>query len=286
VQHLEFVHQPHFENDYHRVYPTGRLNLFIDFFWQTKFDELLETHPQGFSDVLFPNLGYTYLVNLGTPFSIQVNDNKVQIKLGGFLPRLNMIEAFHSQGNCLFGIKFKVSPVLFQKKVNFAEYSGTVFPLSYLLEPQIIQQLQSDISFEQRVELLSTYYEQILERHQGSLKPIEIVIDILEQMNSNNAFTVSIEEHSASHHISSRTLQRYFEAATGTGSKKALQVLRIRKAIYHIISSPHNFHYSAYGYYDFSHFYKHLKQFLQKDGLQHLQPHLQLLESVRKKAGR
>jgi AraC-like DNA-binding protein len=286
VQHLEFVHQSHFENNYHRVYPTGRLNLFIDFFWQTKFDELHETHPQGFSDVLFPNLGYTYLVNLGTPFTMQVNENKVQIKQGGFLPRLNMIEAFHSQGNCLFGIKFKVSPVLFQKKVNFAEYNGTVFPLSYLLEPQIIQQLQSDVSFEQRVQLLSDYYEQILQQYQGSLRPVEVVIDILEQMNKDHSFTISIEEHAANHHISSRTLQRYFEAATGTGSKKALQVIRIRKAINHIITSSHNFHYSAYGYYDFSHFYKHLKQFLRKDGLQHLQPHLQLLESLRKKAGR
>jgi AraC-like DNA-binding protein len=286
VQHLEFVHQQHFETDYHRVYPTGRLNLFIDFFWQTKFDNLLRSHANGFSDVLFPNLGYTYLVNLGTPFTMHVNDHQVQVKQGGFLPRLNMIEAFHSTGNCLFGIKFKVSPVIFQKKVNFAEYNGTVFPLSYLLDQQIIQQLQTDVSFEQRVELLSNHYEQILDQHQGSLRPIEIVVDILEYINKENAFTVSIEELAANHHISSRTLQRYFEAATGTGSKQALQVLRIRKAIHHIIHTPHSFHYSKYGYYDFSHFYKHLKQFLQKDGFQHLQPHLQLLETLRKKADR
>lgn len=286
MQHLEFVHQQHFETDYHRVYPTGRLNLFIDFFWQTKFDDLLQTNTDGFSDVLFPNLGYTYLVNLGTPFIMQVNDHRVQVKQGGFLPRLNMIEAFHSTGNCLFGIKFKVSPVIFQKKVNFAEYNGTVFPLSYLLDQQIIQQLQTDTSFEQRVQLLSNYYEQILQKHQGSLKPIEIVVDILEYMNRENAFTLSIEELAANHHISSRTLQRYFEAATGTGSKQALQVLRIRKAIHHIIHTPHTFHYSKYGYYDFSHFYKHLKQFLQQDGFYHLQPHLQLLETLRKKADR
>ncbi len=286
MQHLEFVHQQHFETNYHRVYPEGRLNLFIDFFWQTRFDTLLEQYPEGFSDVLFPNLGYTYLVNLGTPFTMQVNDNKVPVKQGGFLPRLNMIKAFHSKGNCLFGIKFKVSPVIFQKKINFAEYSGTVFPLSYLLEPQIIQQLQTDISFDQRVQLLSDYYDAILQQHQGSLKPIEVVVAILDHVNRQQAFKVSIEEHAAEHQISSRTLQRYFEAATGTGSKQALQVLRIRKAIHHIIHTPHSFHYSKYGYYDFSHFYKHLKQFLQMEGLQHLQPHMQVLEPLRKKVDR
>lgn len=286
MQHLEFVHQHHFETNYHRVYPEGRLQLFIDFFWQTRFDGLLEQFKHGFSDVLFPNLGYTYLVNLGTPFTMQVNEHKVPVKQGGFLPRLNMIEAFHSAGNCLFGIKFKVSPVIFQKKVNFAEYSGMIFPLSYLLDPHIIRQLQTDISFEDRVQLMRAHYDQILDQHQGSLKPIENVVDILEYINRENAFNVSIEELAKQHHISSRTLQRYFEAATGTGSKQALQVLRIRKVIHHIIHTPHTFHYSKYGYYDFSHFYKHLKQFLQKDGLEHLEPHLQVLETLRKKADR
>lgn len=283
MRHIEFVHAPHFENNYHRVYATGRLGLFIDFFWQTNFDELLQQHPEGFTDVLFPNLGYTYLVNLGTPFTMQVNDHKVVVKQGGFLPRLNMIEASHSTGNSLFGIKFKVSPIVFQKKVNFAEYSGTVFPLSYLLEPSVIKQLQSKIRFEDRVQLLQSYYEAIVQQYEGSLQHIEIVVAILEYLNKEHAFTTSIETLAERFGISSRTLQRYFESTTGTGSKQALQVLRIRKALRQIIHSPSTFHYSHYGYYDHSHFYKHMKQFLQKGGLAHLKPHLQVLETMRKK---
>ena len=73
-----------------------------------------------------------------------------------------------------------------------------------------------------------------------------------------------------------RTLQRYFEACTGIGSKQALQIMRIRKATAHLVSSPQDFHYSIYGYYDYSHFYKHLKQFLQRNTLKNIQPHLQL----------
>lgn len=286
MQHIEFFHQDHFEKNYQRHYPVGRLSLFIDFFWQTGFDHLWKKHPEGFSDVLFPNIGYTYLVNLGTPFVMQVEQNKTDMKGDGFLPRLNHIECYHRPGNCLFGIKFKVSPVIFEKKINFSEYSGTVFPLSYLLEQTVICSIKQSTSFHKRVQLLTQHYEEILDQHEGSLQPIQIVTSILKACLQQNNFNTSVEELAEQHHVSTRTLQRYFETATGISSKKALQVLRIRKAVSHIISAPQTFHYGLYGYYDFSHFYKHLKQFLKKDTLLHLQPHLQLLQTLHKKEGR
>ena len=59
-------------------------------------------------------------------------------------------------------------------------------------------------------------------------------------------------------------------------------VVLIRKATAHLANSPHDFHYSLYNYYDHSHFYKHLKQFLQENTLKNLQPHLMLLEGLHK----
>lgn len=286
MQHIEFFHKDHFDKNYFRHFPLGRLSLFIDFFWQTNFDQLWTSHPEGFSDVLFPNIGYSYLVNLGTPFVMQVEQNKTEMKGDGFLPRLNHIESFHQPGNCLFGIKFKVSPVIFEKKINFSEYKGTVFPLSYLLEQSVINAVKNAHSFEERVELLSLHYDEILDKYESSLQPIKIVTSILSACSQQNHFDESVEELAATHAISTRTLQRYFETATGTSSKKALQVLRIRKAVQHIMNKPDTFHYGIYGYYDFSHFYKHLKHFLLKDTLLHLQPHLRLLESLHKKEGR
>lgn len=58
--------------------------------------------------------------------------------------------------------------------------------------------------------------------------------------------------------------------------------MRVRKAAENLINAPTGFHYSQYGYYDHSHFYKHLKQFLQKSTLQQLQPHLKLLAGLHK----
>ncbi len=79
MQHLEFIDKDHFEYRYHRKYATGKLSNFIDFCWGTDFDHLFVVHPEGFSDVLFPNIGYTYLINLGTPFVMQLGSNHFEV---------------------------------------------------------------------------------------------------------------------------------------------------------------------------------------------------------------
>lgn len=286
MRHIEFIHRDHFENNYHRHYVQGRLSLFIDFFWQTKFERLWQQFPKGFSDALFPNLGYTYLINLGTPFVMQVENKKFNMKTDGFLPRPGYIECFHQPGNILFGIKFKVSPVIFEKKVDFGDYKGSIFPLSYLVDPGLLDKIKKANSFDKRVQVLMKYYEQQLNKYEGSLKPVSVVTSILDNAAKQNNYNLSIEELAIRNKISSRTLQRYFLLCTGVNSKNALQILRIRKAINKMLSTPESFHFSDYGYYDFSHFYKHLKQFLHNDTLEQIKPHLKLLQTAKKKAGR
>lgn len=283
MRHIEFIHTDHFENNYYRQHVQGKLSLFIDFFWQTKFEKLWQHYPKGFSDALFPNVGYTYLINLGTPFVMQVQNVKFNMKTDGFLPRPGYIECFHQPDNILFGIKFRVSPIIFEKKIDFADYTGSIFPLSYLAEAGLLDKVKKASSFEKRVQLLMKHYLQQLDKYEGSLKPVNIVTSILDKAVKQKDYTSSIEELASDHRISARTLQRYFLSCTGVNSKKALQILRIRNAASHILLYPKKFHYSDYGYYDFSHFYKHLKQFLHNDTLQQIKPHLQLLQNLRKK---
>jgi AraC-like DNA-binding protein len=279
VQHVEFFHRDHFEYRYHRRKAKKSLSQFIDFFWETDFDELYEQYPGGFSDALFPNVGYTYLINLGTPFIMQLEEEHFEMKSDGFLPRHKNMICHHSKGNKIFGIKFKVSPVIFEKKVNFSEYKEYIFPLAYLIDRKITERIKSAASFEERMQIVSDYYDGIVEKYSGSLKQVEIVTRILKDCADNNSFNVSIEDLSQQYNISSRTLQRYFEATTSINSKQALQIMRIRKAIEHLTSSPQDFHYSTYGYYDYSHFYKHLKHFLNQHSITIAQPHLQLLKA-------
>lgn len=283
MQHVEFFHKDHFENNYHRTPPPADLGHFIDFIWETDFGHLWDIYPQGFSDALFPNIGYTYLINLGTPFVMQVADQRFDMRSDGFLPRHRSIECFHRSGNQLFGIKFKISPVLFLKKVNFSEYREYIFPLSYLVDQSLIDAVKTAACFEERVRIISNYYHPIVREHAGSLQEIQIVTEILDRCFRDNDFKTTIETLAEQYGISTRTLQRYFERATSISSKNALQIMRIRKAAAHIAQSPRSFHHSLYGYYDHSHFYKHLRQFLTRNTLENLQPHLQLLQALHKK---
>jgi len=283
LQHIEFFDIDHFENNYHRVKPAPGLEGFIDFFWETKFDDLLKENPKGFSDALFPNIGYTYLINLGTPFVMQVDDKKFSMKTDGFLPRNKSIECYHRVGNKLFGIKFKISPIIFKTKVNFAEYREYIYPLSYLMEQAVIDKVKAAASFDERINILNQYFQSITQTYSGSWEPIRIVSEILQHCSSKNDFTTSIEDFAAQYKIASRTLHRYFETTTSLSSKKALQVLRIRKAVQQLADSPKEFNYEKYGYYDYSHFCKHLKQFLRKDTIAGLKPHLQLLQKMNQK---
>lgn len=280
MQHIEFFHKDHFNYRYHRKKPGKSLAHFIDFFWETDFDSLWPLYPEGFSDALFPNIGYTYLINLGTPFVMQLEEEAFDVKGDGFLPRHKNMICHHSTGNKIFGIKFKVSPIVFEKKVNFHDYREYIFPLSYLIDRNIIKKIKEAVSFEKRVELISAYYSGIIEKYSGSLRYVEIVTGILDDYVSKNDFNVSINALSLKHGISTRTLQRYFEMATSLSSKQALQILRIRKAVEHLTSSPDNFNFTIYGYYDYSHFYKHLKGFVNKHSISIIHPHLQLLKGL------
>jgi AraC-like DNA-binding protein len=279
VQHVEFFHTDHFECRYHRHKAKKSLWPYIDFFWETDFDSLWEQYPNGFSDALFPNLGYTYLINLGTPFVMQLEQEKHDIRSDGFLPRFKHMICHHSAGNRIFGIKFNVSPIVFEKKVNFFEYREFIYPLAYLIDPAMIQKIKAADSFNRRVEIISHYYEQIIEKHSGTLHYVQVVANCLQQFAAAQ-FQLPIETLAMQNGVSTRTLQRYFEAATSINTKQALQLMRIRKAVEQLINTPDTFQYTEYGYYDYSHFYKHLKAFLTGHTVDIEQPHLQLLRKV------
>lgn len=215
---------------------------------------------------------------------MQVEDKKFNMRTDCLLPRYNTIESFHKPGNHLFGIKFRISPVIFEKKVDFSEYKGAVFPLSYLIDPTISSRVKAAGTFKERIQILIDYYHSLLSKYEGSLKPVHIVSEILDRANQENDFEISLEAEAEHYKVSGRTLLRYFETSTGIPGKKALQVMRVRKAIAHIIHSPKSFNLHDYGYHDQSHLYKHLRNFLGHKALGLSDSHLKILSTLHHKA--
>ncbi|HLL43223.1 MAG TPA: hypothetical protein VK369_08805, partial [Segetibacter sp.] len=108
------------------------------------------------------------------------------------------------------------------------------------------------------------HYENPINKYEGLLKDVSIVTEIVTHCKHQNDFNKSIQELSAAYKISNRSLQRYFRATTSFSSKQALQTMRIRQAVISLTSSPSAFNFTDFGYYDYSHFLKHLQQFVGK----------------------
>ena len=136
------------------------------------------------------------------------------------------------------GLKFKISPVIFEKKINFSEYRGFIFPLTYLADQSVISNIKKCDSFNERVNIANNYFSAIVQKYEGSTHAINIVTAILERCNNSNDFTSSIESFADEYKISTRTLQRHFEKTTSISSKKALQIMRVRKAVQHLGYTP------------------------------------------------
>jgi AraC-like DNA-binding protein len=281
-RHVEFLNRAHFEQHYDRLAPPATLEHFIDFFWETKFENLWSRYPDGFTDILFPNVGYTYLINLGTPFTMLLDDEPFEVRLDSFLPRNKTLASIHSPGNHIFGIKFKISPVLFEKKLNFSEYRGQIVPLTYLVDKQLIDAVKAAPGFEERAAIATTYYQDILHTNPEPLQAILTVKNILDNCKKSLRFGDSVAQLAAEHNISARTLQRYFDMTTSISGKKALQIMRIRMATAMLAEDPAHFEFTRYGYFDRSHFIKHLKQFLKCHSLTPAKPHLKLLAALHK----
>ncbi len=273
MRHTEFFDAKHFENNYHRVTPSKPLSDFIDFFWQTRFENLWEQHPHGFSDYLFPNTGYSYLVNAGTPFTMQIGEHSYPVRNDSFLPRHASIECHHQKDNLLFGIKFRISPVVFEKKVNFSEYKKSMTPLSYLIDKEVVQALKENISFKERVKIAEEYFIPMISKEE-KFHPVKIVSSILERCIHENNFSLKIEDLAREYSIVTRTLQRYFEQYTSLGCKETLQILRSRKCL-EKFSKGMAVNLNSSGFYDYSHFYKYMMQFLGKDYIKMLVERLQ-----------
>ncbi|HEX8332221.1 MAG TPA: helix-turn-helix domain-containing protein, partial [Segetibacter sp.] len=258
--HIEFIDKEHFEHKYFRVFAEDTLSMYIEFCWETRFGNLLDDVPQGFSDVLFPNIGYAYLINLGTPFRIELDNQTFDLKTSGFLPRHVPIIAHHSVGNTVFGIKFKVCPIVFEKDVDFSDYKLYIYPLAYLIDQRIIEKVRAAIDFTERSNIVFEPYEALIKKHKG-LEYVTMITEILKGYNAENHFNLSNGQTAKQFNRSRRTLGRYCEKTTGFSAKQALRIIRMRTAVADFAHNPGGFDYSKYKYRDYNHFCKHLKQF-------------------------
>ncbi len=259
--HVELLHKDHFISNYKIFRPHGQLSRYVECFWETDFTDVFKHQPGGFCNVFLPNVGYTYLIHLGTPFSLELNGSSFSIKTDAFVPRNHAAIVRHRLGNHVFGIKFRVSPIYLLRDVNFFEYRNFIFPLTYLFDDIIIKEVKSATSFQQRVEIVCSYYNRIIKAKKETAA-VRLVGNILYGWQNESNFDGSIKQVGVAHKVNTRVLRGYFETTIGISPKQAFQIVRMRKAIERLLMDPASFDLSSFSYHNKSHFLRHLKAFL------------------------
>jgi AraC-like DNA-binding protein len=128
------------------------------------------------------------------------------------------------------------------------------------MDQTIIEKLRAAIDFTERSNTVFEHYAAIIKRHNGSLKDVTTVTNIL-RYNEENPLNLQIGQTAKQFDINPRTLGKYFEKMTGFSTKQAFQIRRMRMAVADFARNPTDFDYSKHNYWDYSHFYKHLQQF-------------------------
>jgi transcriptional regulator GlxA family with amidase domain len=137
-----------------------------------------------------------------------------------------------------------------------------MYSLSYLIDRSVLKRIKDAGDFKERVKILDEYYVDIVNQHQSILHYVNIVSRILDDFAGKSGVNIKVEDVASKYKIDIRTLQRYFSKTIGISPKKALLLMRIRKALSHLCDDPSTFKITSYGYFDHSHFYKDVKNFV------------------------
>lgn len=232
----------------------GTLSPFIDFFWESNYNN----HLPRFSIQTFPRIGSTLLFNIKGQFTFKKREFEFTNNEHIYYLRDAMIETTHTADSKLFGIQFKINlPLLI---TNRSLYSANgIYPANQLFNPEFITSIVEAPGFANKIELIEKYFNSRLTKKIEARGDIinSIIIDQKENQIPRNFNPVSKEIP-----CSAKTIERYFKKCTGLAPQKAIRLINTRLALCKKIQQPKTFDPFEYGFYDSSHFYKAVKKLI------------------------
>jgi AraC-like DNA-binding protein len=256
----EFFNGDHFRKKYKYFIPTGDAASFIECFWETDFGPGEGKNEFIFSDCILPSVGTTILLNLGTPYLLEIGREQLTIDRDVWYSRLATVRSTHFSGNRIFAIRMQSNIFIGQSIYNYLG-TGKVFNVENVLDKLIIQRIKETGSFEKRCEIVLEYLLARISRKQITAHAATSIQEAIFSFNSLLKDRLSVSDVSKEVNCTTKTLGRYFEKYVGAGPKKCFRILRFRKAIEHYAVNASTFSIYDYGYFDYSHFYREVKDF-------------------------
>lgn len=243
--------------------PCPELSDHIDFFSQTSQEATrLYINTDRFSIRLYPSFTPTIWLNLGPPYQL-VNKNTttpVGKSRDILVLRSTTLERFNMATDNIFTIKFK--PLGFEAifGISQATIGNDILAAKEILGADIIRKIKQHSNLEERVTLIESF---LLEKwrlnrnHQFHLTYVKQSISSF----SHYDMDLKLSRLASRLCISEKSLYRYFSKALGTSPKKFLILTRCRAALTAYKKFPSGFSALDFGYYDFAHFSKEVKNF-------------------------
>lgn len=251
----------------HKIYqyqaPCGELADYIEFFSesspQATSEHIANDH---FNVRLFPSWTPTFWFNLGSHYQLLIGDKlySVQPDDDVLLLRNSIVERCNLPTDHIFTVKF--SPGGFESifGIKQSALGATLINLATLLPTQLIQQIKKIDNFEERVNLMQSFFLNKFRKKAKQEHYFRTVQKAIETYQiSNMEFNSS--EVAKEVFATNKTIYRYFNQVIGTTPKNYFSILRVRTALQNYVADKPDFSPYDFGYYDMSHFYKDVVKF-------------------------
>jgi AraC-like DNA-binding protein len=234
---------------YSEFQPAVRLKSYVQCYWMMRSPYSIETPsshqilPDGCMDILF-----------------ELRNHSVEV-VG------TMTKAFHAEsvdGMEFYGIRFNPAGIFPFIQMDASDFTDASADAQHVLGGWmfgVVEKLRSDISDQERVELLNSF---LIERLATCEQDDVRFLSFLSKLEKSERGVLRVEEALGMVGMSQRTLERYFQKQVGISAKKFLSVLRFRR-ILREIGSQQSIDWAdlaiRHGYHDQSHFVHEFKGF-------------------------
>ncbi len=239
------------------------LNPFIEFFSETSPEERDQfSGKEEFTVTMFPSFTPTFYINLGAPYQVVTSGNNYSVKpkVDILILRDSIVHLHKHPADHVLTVKFYPGGLESILGIDQTQFAGKVINLSDILPQKLIAQVKSLPRFEDRIHLLEQYFISRLHNQKTKDHYLYFVKDTI-NMYSATDMRLNNNELAERMFTSSKTIHRYFNAVIGTSPKQYFSIIRARTALTNYVANRKNFDPALHGYYDMSHFHKHILAF-------------------------
>ncbi|HVU54545.1 MAG TPA: helix-turn-helix domain-containing protein [Puia sp.] len=216
-----------------------------------------------FAIELFPSWTPTLWFNIGPSYRLTTGHGCYPIPADSdvLVLRDSIISRHNQPDDHLFSVKFHPGGLEAVLGISQTRFIGKIVRLSDILPPRLISQVKQAEHVKQRQALLEDYFLASLARRPKRDHFSQLVADSIGNY-VEAGMQPNTTELACRHFVHSRTINRYFHRVIGLSPKRYLGIVRARTALASFIRDKRQFCPMDFGYYDMSHFYKGVREFM------------------------